>query len=210
MENVGVNDGSVLGSSERTVTEVPSMPASALTSTTDSAPAVTSDLPTRQLAWQQQDKAILSILISSLSEETLRFAVGKGTSRQLWQVIEQTLGSSTRSRALRLLGELQGLRQGNFSISDYLGRAQMLIDELALTGRRIELDYQNLYVFRGVHPEFWPLVATLARGAPVPLPEVADFLVSQEWICSDDGAALGAPVALAVSRGEHGGRGGSS
>ncbi|XP_019167709.1 PREDICTED: uncharacterized protein LOC109163420 [Ipomoea nil] len=150
------------------------------------------------------------MLISSLSEETLRFTVGRGTSRQLWQVIEQTLDSSTRSRALRLLGELQGLRQGDSSIWDYLGRAQMLIDELALAGRQVELDDQNLYVFRGLRPEFRPLVATLARGAPVPLTEVADFLVSQEWICSDDGVPLGAPAAMAVSHGGHGGRGGGS
>ncbi|XP_019169563.1 PREDICTED: uncharacterized protein LOC109165311 [Ipomoea nil] len=259
MENIGVNDGSVLGSFEWTVTEIPTMPASgslssthhfvslkltsrnyllwraqmlpflegqgllgfingstpfptaspALASTADSAPTVVSDLPTRQLAWRLQDKAILSMLISSLSEETLRFAVGKGTSWQLWQVIEQTLGLSTRSRALRLLSKLQGLRQGDSSISDYLGRAQMLIDELDLTGRHVELDDQNLYVFRGLRPEFRPLVATLARGAPVPLPEVADFLVSQEWICLDDNAALGAPAALAVSRGGRGGRGGN-
>ncbi|XP_019189247.1 PREDICTED: uncharacterized protein LOC109183636 [Ipomoea nil] len=253
MENIGVNDGSVLGSSERTVTEIPTMPASGsltsahhfvslkltsqnylfwqtqmllflegqgllgfidgstpfLTASPDSAPAVVSDLSTRQLVWRRQDKAILSMLISSLSEETLRFAVGKGTSRQLWQVIEQTLGSSTRSRALRLLDELQGLRQGDSSISDYLGRAQMLIDELALAGRHVELDDKNLYMFRGLRPEFRPLVAILARSAPVPLPEVANFLFSQEWICSDDGAALDASTALAVSRGGHGGRGGS-
>ncbi|XP_019193816.1 PREDICTED: uncharacterized protein LOC109187885 [Ipomoea nil] len=142
------------------------------------------------------------MLISSLSEETFRFAVGKGT---LWQVIEQTIGLSTRSRALRLLGKLQGLHQGDSSISDYLGHAQMLIDELALVGLHVELDDQNLYVFWGLCPEFRPLVATLARGAPVPLPEVVDFLVSQEWICLDDDAALGAPEALAVSRGRRGG-----
>ncbi|XP_019172112.1 PREDICTED: uncharacterized protein LOC109167544 [Ipomoea nil] len=257
MENVGVNDGSVLGSSERTVTEIHLVPASgslssahhfvslklnsrnylfwrtqmlpflegqgllgfvdgsmpfpaespALASTADSAPTMASDLPTRQLAWRRQDKAILSMLISSLSEETLRFAVDKGTSRQLWQVIEQTLGSSTRSRALRLLGGLQGLRQGDSSIFDYLGRAQMLIDELALACSHVELDDQNLYMFRGLRPEFRPLVATLTRGAPVPFPEVANFLVSQEWIYSDDGTALGAPAALAVSRGGHDGRG---
>ncbi|XP_019178799.1 PREDICTED: uncharacterized protein LOC109173933 [Ipomoea nil] len=66
-----------------------------------------------------------------------------------------------------------------------------------------------IYFFSRFTPEFRPLVATLARGAPVRLPEVVDFLVSQEWICSDDGVALGAPVALAVSRGGHDGRGGS-
>ncbi|XP_019164430.1 PREDICTED: uncharacterized protein LOC109160610 [Ipomoea nil] len=230
MENVAVNNGSVLGSSERTVTEIPTMPASgslssahhfvslkltsrnslfwrtqmllflegqgllgsidgstpfptaspSLASTADSALAVVSDLPTRQLAWRRQDKAIFSMLISSLSKDTLRFADGKGTTWQLWKVIEQTIGSSTSSRALWLLGELQGLRQGDSSISDYLGRAQMLIDELALAGRHVELDDQNLYVFHGLRPDFRPLVATLARGGLVHLPEVVDFLVSQE------------------------------
>ncbi|XP_019150130.1 PREDICTED: uncharacterized protein LOC109146934 [Ipomoea nil] len=181
METLG-NDGSVLGSSERTVTDVPPVsvsnslssahhfvslkltswnylfwrtqmlpflegqgllgfidgtvpfPAivSATTSTTESSGATATDLSARQASWRRQDKAILSMLISSLSEETLRLAVGRSTSRQLWQTIEQTLGSSTRSQALRLLGELQALRQGDSSISDYLGRAQMLVDELAL------------------------------------------------------------------------------
>ncbi|XP_019163590.1 PREDICTED: uncharacterized protein LOC109159932 [Ipomoea nil] len=158
METLGVNDdGSVLGSSERTVTEVPSMPTGnslssahhfvslkltsrndlfwrtqmlpflegqgllgfidgtvpfptaspATSSTVYSDAAAASDLSARKISWRRQDKAILSMIISSLSEETLRLAVGRGTSRQLWQVIEQTLGSSTRSRALPLLGELQ-------------------------------------------------------------------------------------------------------
>ncbi|XP_019173821.1 PREDICTED: uncharacterized protein LOC109169393 [Ipomoea nil] len=184
--------------------------ADAVASTADSL-AAAGDLVARQVAWRRQDRAILSLLISSLSEETMRFAVGRYTSRQLWLTIEQSLASSSRSRALLLFGELQALRQGDSSIADYIGRAQLLIDDLALAGCDVTLDNQNLYVFRGLRSEFRPLAATLARGVAVPLAEVADFLVSQEWICADEGVGGVPPVAMAAGRGgaapSHGGRG---
>ncbi|XP_019168046.1 PREDICTED: uncharacterized protein LOC109163798 [Ipomoea nil] len=163
--------------------------ADAVASTVDSL-AAAGDLVARQVAWRRQDKAILSLLISSLSEETMRFAVGRSTSRQLWLTIEQSLASSSRSRALRLFSELLALRQGDSSIADYIGRAQLLIDDLVLAGRDVTLDDQNLYVFRGLRSKFRPHMATLARVAAVPLAEVGDFLVSHEWICADDGVGV--------------------
>ncbi|XP_019151866.1 PREDICTED: uncharacterized protein LOC109148584 [Ipomoea nil] len=179
-------------------------------STADSLTAA-NELVAWQVDWRRQDKVILSLLISSLSKETMRFTVGRSTSRQLWLTIEQSLASSSRSRALRLFGELQALRQGDSSIADYIGRAQLLVDDLALVGRAVTLDDQNLYVFRGLRFEFRPLVATLARGAAVPLAEVADFLVSQEWIYAADGDGGAPQVAMVVGRGgaasSHGGRG---
>ncbi|XP_019173252.1 PREDICTED: uncharacterized protein LOC109168725 [Ipomoea nil] len=158
-------------------------------------------------AWLRQDKVVLSLLISSLSDEMMHLAIGKTSSRHLWVAIEQVLGSTTRARALRLVGELQGLRQGDASIPDYLGRAQVLIEDLALASRPVTLEDQNMYIFRGLRSEYRPLVASLTRGAPVSLPELSDFLVSQAFICADDGGDVAAaPVAMAAQRG--GGRSG--
>ncbi|XP_019191193.1 PREDICTED: uncharacterized protein LOC109185693 [Ipomoea nil] len=165
--------------------------------------------------WRRQDKVILSLLISSLSDEMMHMAVGRSTPRALWLAIEQELGSATRSRALRLLGELQALSQGESSVSDYLGRARMLVEDLALAGRPITLDVQNIYVFRGLRPELRPLIAPLTRGSPVTLSEHSDYLTSQEWICAAGGGGVGSPAVMAVNRGRgsrmHGGqvRGGS-
>ncbi|XP_019179773.1 PREDICTED: uncharacterized protein LOC109174981 [Ipomoea nil] len=176
--------------------------------------AAAGELVARQGAWRRQDKARLSLLILSLSEETIRFAVGHSTSRQLWLTIDQSLASSSRSRALQLFDELQPLLQGDSSIADYIGRAQLLVDDLALTGRDVTLDDQNLYIFRGLQSEFCSLVANLARGATVPLVEVVYFLVSQEWICTDDRVGDVPPVAMVAGRGclasGRGGRGGAT
>ncbi|XP_019199907.1 PREDICTED: uncharacterized protein LOC109193519 [Ipomoea nil] len=62
------------------------------------------------IAWVQQDASILSLIISSLSEEVMYLAVGKTTARDVRTAIEATLGSSMRVRCLNLLGKFQALR----------------------------------------------------------------------------------------------------
>lgn len=138
--------------------------------------------------WIQQDQAILSMIISSLSEEVMHLAVGRGTSKAVWNSIERALASSSRARALNLLSQLQGLRQGSATVTEYLGKAQVLIEELTLAGRSVSPDEQNLYAFHGLRQEFRSLVSSLStRGTPVTLQELSDFLAAQEFICHDAG-----------------------
>lgn len=121
--------------------------------------------------WVQQDQSILSLLISSLSDEVMYLAVGRITAREVWLSITAVLGSSTRARCLNLLGKFQSLRQGDSSLAEFLRRAQLLIEDLALAGCTISLDEQNLYVFRGLWPEFCPMAASLTvSGTPVSIP----------------------------------------
>ncbi|XP_019171361.1 PREDICTED: uncharacterized protein LOC109166918 [Ipomoea nil] len=100
-------------------------------------------------AWVQQDASILSLLISSLSEEVMYLALGQTTARGVWTAAETALGSSTQVCCLNLLGQIQSLRQGDSSTSEYLGRVQHLVEDLALAGRTLTPSEQNLYVFRG-------------------------------------------------------------
>lgn len=51
------------------------------------------------------------------------------------------------------------------------------MEDLALAGRQISLDEQNLYVFRGLRPKFRAMVASLAvSGTLVTLPQLSDDL----------------------------------
>ncbi|XP_019150783.1 PREDICTED: uncharacterized protein LOC109147631 [Ipomoea nil] len=96
-------------------------------------------------AWVQQDASILSLLISSLSEEVMYLALGQTTARGVWTAAETALGSSTQ--------------------------------DLALAGRTLTPSEQNLYVFRGLRPEFRSMASALAiNGTPVSIPQLADFL----------------------------------
>ncbi|XP_019195996.1 PREDICTED: uncharacterized protein LOC109189823 [Ipomoea nil] len=114
-------------------------------------------------------------------------AVGQTTSRGVWRAIETALGSSTRVRCLNLLGQFQSLRQGDLSPSEYLGQAQQLVENLALAGRPMSLEEQNLYVFKGLRPEFWAMTATLVvSGNAVSIPQLADYIQAQQFIHSDE------------------------
>ncbi|XP_019153469.1 PREDICTED: uncharacterized protein LOC109149931 [Ipomoea nil] len=105
-------------------------------------------------AWLEQDTSILSLLISSISEEVMYLTLGQTRSRGVWLAAETALGSSSQVRCLNLMGQFQALRQGDMSMPEYLGRAQHLVEDLALAGRPMTLSEQNLYVFRGLRPEF--------------------------------------------------------
>ncbi|XP_019158437.1 PREDICTED: uncharacterized protein LOC109155159 [Ipomoea nil] len=153
----------------------------------------------------------MSLLISSLSDEVMYLAVGRDTSRAVWTLITSALGSSTRARCLNLLAQFQSLRQGDSSPGEYLGRAQLLVEDLALAGRLVSLDEQNLYVFRGLRPEFRSMASSLAAsGNPITIPQLADFLQAQEFIWAEDflpagGVPAASHQALHTGRGQRGG-----
>ncbi|XP_019161977.1 PREDICTED: uncharacterized protein LOC109158518 [Ipomoea nil] len=94
--------------------ETPCPPAiiEAVPASGDLVSAATSTVPAANpayKAWIQQDQSILSLLMSSLSDEVMHLAVGRNTSREVWQSITAALGSSTRARCLSLLGQFHSL-----------------------------------------------------------------------------------------------------
>ncbi|XP_019157974.1 PREDICTED: uncharacterized protein LOC109154694 [Ipomoea nil] len=126
--------------------------ASGTTSTTSPNPA--------HGVWIQQDQSILSLLVSSMADEVLYLAVGRTMSQEVWTSITAALGSSTRARCLNLLAQFQSLRQGDSTPAEYLGHAQLLVEDLALAGRPVSLDEQNLWAFRGLRPEFQSMASS--------------------------------------------------
>ncbi|XP_019164362.1 PREDICTED: uncharacterized protein LOC109160530 [Ipomoea nil] len=138
-------------------------------------------------AWIKQDQTLLSLLISSLSDEVMHLAVGQSTSKAVWDSINTALASSTRARCLGLLGQFHALRQGGSSTVEYLGRAQMLVEDLAHAGRPISLDEQNMFVLRGLRQEYRSMASSLtAAGTPVTIPQIADYLRAQEFLHAED------------------------
>ncbi|XP_019178802.1 PREDICTED: uncharacterized protein LOC109173934 [Ipomoea nil] len=145
--------------------------------------------------WVQQDASILSLLISSLSEEVMYLALGQATSLGVWMAAETALGSATQ------------FHRGVPGPCATFGRG------LALAGRTLTPTEQNLYVFRGLRPEFQAIASSMAiTGRPVSIPQLADYLQAQQFIDADDfptyqpATQNGGPAALYAGRGrrQHG------
>ncbi|XP_019157248.1 PREDICTED: uncharacterized protein LOC109153832 [Ipomoea nil] len=82
--------------------------------------------------------------------------------------------------------------------SAYLGRAQVLVEQLAQAGRPIGLDEQNLHIFRGLRPEYRSLVASLTtKAAPLSIPKVANLLNTHCYLFPEE--AIPPPVVAMVA-----------
>ncbi|XP_019184415.1 PREDICTED: uncharacterized protein LOC109179374 [Ipomoea nil] len=163
-------------------------------------------------AWVKQDQTLLSLLISSLSDEVMHLAVGQTTSKVVWDSINTALASSTRAKCLGLLGQFHALRQGGSNTAEYLGRAQLLVEDLAHAGRPISLDEQNMFVLRGLRQEYRAMASSLTTaGTPVTIPQIADYLQAQEFLLVEDYPVASehhsaAPAAFYAGRGRNSGR----
>lgn len=78
--------------------------------------------------WVDQDQLLMSLLISSLSEETLPLAVAVTTSQELWTVLESSLALASNPRILQLHMRLQNIKQGDQTVTQFLHRAKALSD----------------------------------------------------------------------------------
>jgi hypothetical protein len=144
------------------------------------------------LRWKQQDRLILSALLSSLSMEVLHLVVDCPTSRSVWHTLEQALASTSNSRIMQLHGSLQDLRQGDDLVTQFLQKAKALFDELAAADRPISLADFKLYVFRGLRGEFKDLVTSLVTSAdPLPYADLLSHLLTHEFIHKSSHLSMG-------------------
>nr|GMC80057.1 uncharacterized protein LOC109146934 [Ipomoea batatas] len=120
------------------------------------------------------DRAIMSMIISSLSEEVMPLVLGKWTSMAARKAIELALASTSRARAVHLLGQLQSLQQGEASVADYLGRVKVLLEDLVLGGRplvsleemadlRGAQEFAHAYEFSTAAGSLAPVINAVAR-----------------------------------------------
>ncbi|CAL9017543.1 unnamed protein product [Prunus brigantina] len=90
----------------------------------------TSELTTAYKEWIRTDKALLSLLIASLSDEALEYVIGCKTARDAWINLSDRYASVSRARINHLKTELQTAQKGGDSIERFLLRLKHLRDQL--------------------------------------------------------------------------------
>jgi hypothetical protein len=61
--------------------------------------------------WYQQDKLILSMLLSTLSESTLTHVVGLKTSHEVWKTLERMFAAQSQAREMQCRYQLATLKK---------------------------------------------------------------------------------------------------
>jgi hypothetical protein len=86
---------------------------------TTSSSGATEILNPEYSAWYQQDKVILSSILSTLSEDILAHVVGLKTSHDVWSTLEKMFSSQSKARIMQTRCQLATLKKGALSVADY-------------------------------------------------------------------------------------------
>ena len=82
------------------------------------------------LTWRIKDKALLSLINSTLTPQVFSLVVGTTTSREVWNTLEQRFTSTLRANILNLKLELQSLKKGSDFVNTFLQKIKIARDKL--------------------------------------------------------------------------------
>ena len=78
-------------------------------------------------SWDIKDKALLSLINSTLTPQVFSLVVGIISSREVWNTLEQRFTSISRANILNLKLELQSLKKGSDFVNSFFCRRLKLL-----------------------------------------------------------------------------------
>jgi FtsZ-binding cell division protein ZapB len=102
------------------------------------------------LIWKKKDKALLTLIYSTLSSPVLAMVVGSTTSQEVWNRLEEKFTCTVRANVLNLKLELQGIKKGNESINSYLQRIKDTRDRLSAVGVHVDNEELLHMILKGL------------------------------------------------------------
>jgi hypothetical protein len=113
------------------------------------------------LIWKKRDKALLTLLYSTLSSLVIAMVVGLSASLEVWNTLEERFTSTARANVLNLKMELQSIRKGNETITTYLQRVKTVRDKFLAVG--VHTDHEELLhvILKGLPKEYAPFASAI-------------------------------------------------
>ncbi|KAF3787113.1 Retrovirus-related Pol polyprotein from transposon TNT 1-94 [Nymphaea thermarum] len=99
----------------------------------------------------------------------------------VWTTLQDAYAAQSRARILQLKEQLQNLRKGNKSISQFVQKARSIAHHLKVAGKKVEEEDLILHILRGLPPQYEAMRASISiRKDPVSMTELLSLLLSHE------------------------------
>ncbi|XP_019430268.1 PREDICTED: uncharacterized protein LOC109337698, partial [Lupinus angustifolius] len=133
------------------------------------------------LAWEEQDQAVFSWLLNSISEALHPRVVGCVHSWQLWSELHAFCNSHTKARSRQLRTQLRSLSQGSMTISEFFSKVKSLTDSLISIGTPISLEENVDCILDGLNEDFQNVITSVESQVNSPsIHELEQFLLTFE------------------------------
>ena len=126
------------------------------------------------ISWLTTDQTLLSLLYSSLTEESMSEVLGLSHAHEAWTTLEAFFSNRSKTRELQLKDELQLIQQGSKSIAEFSRLFKGLCDQLTAIGRPIDNLDKVHWFLRALGPDYKIFSTTML--SQLPLPSFADII----------------------------------
>lgn len=110
---------------------------------------------------EQWDQLILSWIFAAISPSILPQLASLTTSTGVWDTLNQLYSSDSEARLLHMRFQLQRIRNGNMSMTDYLKKISVAKEKLAGASEKLHDSQVILIVLGGLGLEYQPFVTSI-------------------------------------------------
>ncbi|KAG8501711.1 hypothetical protein CXB51_004699 [Gossypium anomalum] len=125
---------------------------------------VRSTPPPRLFQYEQQDSALASWLLSSVSPAVLPHLIGLETSAQIWNAIVSLYGNKTTSRLMFYRRARHSQRKGDLSMRDFLLKVKFYYNNLAKCGEIISEHEHVTAILNGLPLEYESVISIIVAS----------------------------------------------
>ena len=151
-------------------------------------------------SWNIKDKALLSLINSTLTPQVFSLVVGITNSREVWNTLEQRFTSTSRANILNLKLELQSLKKGNDSVNSFLQKIKVARDKLLAVGVVVDNEELICIVLRGLSRDFAHFCSAIrTRSDPISYEQLAIMLQSEEQAIMEHSDSIPHSLAMFAS-----------
>ncbi|KAL4325422.1 hypothetical protein GQ457_11G032360 [Hibiscus cannabinus] len=115
-------------------------------------------------AFEEQDGALATWLLSTVSESVLPHLIGLNTASEIWNTLHRIYSGKTTSRLMYFRRSLHAQKKGELSMKDFLMKIKSICDNLASCGEVISEHEKITAILNGLPPEYESVITVLTAG----------------------------------------------
>ncbi|KAL5845588.1 hypothetical protein ACOSQ3_009112 [Xanthoceras sorbifolium] len=129
------------------------------------------------LNWKKIDQLLVSWLFSTLSPSVLGQVTRCVTACEVWSLLVQLYSRHSMARIMHIRSQLQNLKKGALSITEFAVKVKGIVDSLTAAGQIISIIDLVAYILGGLGQDFDPVIATITAKKEDNTLQEAQFLL---------------------------------
>ncbi|KAM1411401.1 hypothetical protein COP1_024098 [Malus domestica] len=150
------------------------------------------------IVWKMHDRALMQLITATLSPVAVSCAIGSVSSQDLWTRLKEQFSTVSRTSIFQMKSNLQTIKKGSDSVSQYLQKIKEARDYLSAAGVHFADEDIVILALNGLPPEYNTFRCVIrGRENVISLKEFRSQLLAEELIVEThvQGPLLSAMVA---------------